>query len=142
MSAYVVSRETMDKIMHYIANDQHSKYIFKDYGSAWSVPDLTIDELSILGDKLWAMNRKAVGQRYNEKQHKEVYEYSPSQCPPLDGKKQALSFVQSLIYQCSEGNVPHMKLYNKLELYAGWLAQSILYDQDNNEARYHDLTND
>lgn len=129
MSAYVVDHMTIDRIIRYVSEDHYSVWHFGRDGTAW-----TAEDLDQLGQRLWDMNRKAVWQRYQDRSMRgrnETYHYIE---PKMPSAREALGALQSLEYQCSEGKVPSMRLYTWLQLYAGKVAERIIFDREQRES--------
>lgn len=121
MSSFIVSQETMRCIVTEITTN-------RGYGDASELgaakdqikrmADVVALEYDIaiqdaIGTLLYAMNAKAVGQRYNEKNLQELYVHEEFRQP----KTQVLMSAKCLRYQCSEGDVPDQKLYKYLEFF-------------------------
>jgi hypothetical protein len=108
MSAYVVDKKTIDRIV---------TYIFREYGYRDQdilhryYPQLVAENENVLGQRLWKLNVDAVNCRYEENNPVELYQWSPEHC----GLIQTLKSLQCLIYQCAEGNIPDTNLYKDLE---------------------------
>jgi hypothetical protein len=118
MSAYLVEKETIDKV----------SFLLKRQGARFQTEKLILEAFGVkdengLGQKLWDMNRKAVNQRYNEKRKAEKYVYKF--CFNIE-PVQSFKAMQCLLYQCSEGNVPKSKTYKTLELFVCAAARGIV----------------
>jgi len=103
MSSYIVDYKTIDRILSWINNNQNST----------AIGSFCADDLESFGKKLLLMNTKAVNQRYEEKsdeKHAKSYKFKKVKVYDC----QALKSAECLYYQCSEGNVPGMKLYKSL----------------------------
>ena len=114
MSAYVVNRETIDRIVAQLDWDQRL------IGA--SADNLLTGEPSEIGQRLWAMNVDAVNQRYNEQGAVPKYKYTQG---PVSAMQACVS-MRCLLYQCTEGNVPSTPLYQALTQRAGDLAFDLL----------------
>lgn len=125
MSAYVVSPATIQCAVHAIA-----RHCPRFGGGRFATPsDIRTPEavkaLSHLGDALWAMNREAVRQRYGQADAVPEFVFDPSKRPSGPQMKGA---VQSIVYQCSEGDVPRTPLYRELEAAAAEISRQINED--------------
>jgi hypothetical protein len=68
---------------------------------------------NVIGAELIRLNMEALRQRYRDKPMPFTYEHRDhDDANPLLARQKALT---CLIYQCSEGNVPEMPLYQQLE---------------------------
>ena len=105
MSAYIVEKKTIDRIVTYLDRKYHGA----------ENPNQT-------GQRLWNLNTKAVDQRYDEKIPVELYKFSPEPC----GKVQLLKSLHCFLYQCSEGNVPESELYRDVDRLSNNLAVEII----------------
>lgn len=117
MSAFVVSKETMDRVMRGV------------YVALKGEPLQDHESQTVLARKLWAMNIEAVRQRYShhpeitgevERSTAEVAAYTApfDRNEPLTVAKgcDAAKAIACLIYQCSEGDVPETGLFKALTL--------------------------
>ncbi len=116
MSAYVVEKKTIDRIVTWITERERSESLY------YYCPELATKRPEQLGQKLWNMNCKAVDQRYDESNPVELYRHRYELCD----KMQAYKSMRCLLYQCAEGNVPETALYKDLERYTFGLADSII----------------
>ncbi len=124
MSAFLVSMATMHKVVQGWLGENASQGPFTNPDG-----DSTLSQGTILGRKLYAMNHRALRQRYgesgstrHEKRDTAGYVYSDPRVAPVV----CLKAMHCLSYQCSEGNVPDSKLYKDLERQKGRLADSIV----------------
>ncbi len=119
MSAYVVEKNTINKIIYIISNKNH---LCNRYNL-----DSNIGK-NEFGEKLLKMNIEAVNQRYNENDTFEKlldnYKYSILPCNCFDAYKS----TQCLRYQCSEGNVSDWPLYKELEYIMASIAGDIIQE--------------
>lgn len=113
MSAYIVPAYTIHRIVTYITK--------KDVQLSTPFGCKTPDEI---GQALWALNHRAVNQRYNERTRTPAYNFT--EVP--ESKVQVLKAMQNLSYQCSEGDCPNRKLYKDLQQVIGSLACDIVSD--------------
>jgi len=116
MSAFIVEDKTIHKIVSYLV----------DGTKHW----LTNKQKSELGLEILQMNCKAVNQRYAEEAPNETiitkytYIYTKATLPEV------LKAFDCLLYQCSEGTVPKMRLFKKLKKYRQELIERIVRDSD------------
>ena len=101
MSAYVVSKETIDAVVALESTTLRGSKA------------LTNPQIKQLGAHLWAVNAEAVAQRYGE---------DPEDLPDYVNrglfhlrKIAAAKALQCLMYQCAEGDVPDGPTYKMLE---------------------------
>lgn len=129
MSSYIVTHVTINRILSFIQRQKQRG------GAGWSsVPD----DLTKFGQKLLAMNVKAVSQRYphdkdnsrpglSEKasanQHVESYVFRS--IGNITGV-QAWKSAHCLEYQCSEGTVPKMKLFKLLNILIANISYTVI----------------
>ena len=130
MSAYIVEKETIDRIVTYIHN-QPSGAIEGSYPAIYQacLNDNNWSDQA-LGQKLWAMNVKAVDSRYNESNPFELYRFAFRVTRPI----QVYKTLQYYLYQCCEEDVPDSALYQDLEKLRHQIAGEIItglpeYDQ-------------
>ena len=113
MSAFIVDKETIDKIISTISKNNYLRDLYS-LGS--------YEQNTEFGKKLFKMNYEAVNQRYNENNQLEDYNYSYQNCSKVEAYKSA----QCLRYQCSEGNVSEWTLYKELNNIINRLASEII----------------
>ena len=104
MSAFVVDHKTIDRILSFLFFNSKSTYFSNDYADE--------KKLTETGRKLLKMNIKAVNYRYDEKRNFDYAERYDAKISPVS-VLQALKSLQCLLYQCSEGKIPRMKLYKE-----------------------------
>ena len=121
MSAFVISHQAMDRCVGAIL------YKEKPYGSPLGTfcgQAVESWDPSHLGRMLYGLNTQAVAQRYNETpEDMSTYVFNPLQVGPLVAGIKAL---ESLLYQCSEGNIPETSGYKELERVLGALCRSVV----------------
>jgi hypothetical protein len=125
MSAFIVGQQTMANIVNSLFYDHKFNEwyrILKEHGYT------TAKDFDRLYQELYMMNRKAVIDRYEEKEGSDYIElpdevnWDSGRC----SKIQALKSMQCLRYQCSEGDVPESKLYKFLdEIITDWMSYII-----------------
>ena len=131
MSAYIVEKETIDRIVTYIHNqpiaviENSFPAIYQAYQNGNKWPDN-----QALGQRLWVMNTKAVDTRYDENNPFELYRFDFRVSRPV----QIYKSCRCYLYQCAEGDVPESPLYQDLEKLCTRLATEIIsglpeYDQ-------------
>jgi hypothetical protein len=119
MSAYIVEKETIDRIVTVLRFDRES--IEADI-ITHSFPELD-HESNVIGQKLWAMNCEAVDQRYDEKNVIPLYQFEEKQSDKLE----LLQSLRCLLYQCESGDVDKTPLYKALSGYADHKAWSYIF---------------
>ena len=108
MSAFIVEKETIDAIV----------------GATISLLPASLNKgANSYGRSLWAMNRRAVNQRYGELGKPLAYRYTSV---PPQSKVQNYKTLRGFLYQCCEGGVPESKLYRVLESIAAGMAEDIV----------------
>lgn len=105
MSAFIVSQETMRRAV--TAMDDHNS---------------SCEALDVLGAQLYALNARAVSQRYGRPEEAPAYEHRPLFSA---SRHQLFKSLNCLIYQCSEGDVPKHLLYEAMQKRATQLAFDI-----------------
>lgn len=96
------------------------------------------EQLDWLGNRLWAMNREALKQRYGDEfDAPEVFSFRPHQYTRI----QCLKAAQCLRYQCSEGDVPKLALYDELSRVCERLAYEVINKMPEYGAVAWDLAN-
>lgn len=128
MSAFVVDHKTINIILTYLQNTQtdenHLRRPFIELGY-----DIESD-IESLGVDLLAMNQDAVMYRYPDCDAMNLP--GPVDPPDYSFRPEPASRVQvyksatCLRYQCSEGNIPHCKLFHALNKFVHGLAYSII----------------
>lgn len=116
MSAYIVSNDTMNKIIYNLFWDHKFKqthFILERHG--YNAPE----DFTRLGNELYAMNRESVKQRYDESEDSE-YIKIPTWTDKhwqegRTNKYEALKAMHCLSYQSCEGDVPQLPIYKFLE---------------------------
>lgn len=118
MSAYIVDSRTIDRVLFPLFNDSDNRffYIKKSVGLYRPL------DFTIFGRKLLALNTEAVNQRYSEINSINHYEFESI----FVSKIQSYKSLQCLIYQCTEGSVPHRRLYKFLKAYSDALGYFII----------------
>jgi len=119
MSAYVVEKKTIDRIVSYI----DSKPLYSTEGQYPEIYRNFLGDCNKLGQKMLNMNNKAVDQRYNENNPVELYRHSYESPRNL---MQVYKSVQCFVYQCSEGDVVKSKLYQDFVKLEHRLAAEII----------------
>lgn len=124
MSAFIVSAETMNKVVRAIVSDE-----YRGEFAGITLPGYTISDrkpqATAIGKELFAMNRAAILARYpGDTEYAETpkYRYKPVRYSEVEMFKA----MECLLYQCSEGNVPDTDLYKELEAAKGSLASRIV----------------
>jgi len=111
MSAFIISPETMQRVVH--ACDKFR--VFPVVNGCES-----LDEI---GNRLFALNNAAIAARYGAPEELETFRYRPLGQVPL---VHMLKAAECLAYQCSEGNVPEHDDFKALERLLDLLRQEII----------------
>lgn len=122
MSAYVVTDETMTKALKAIAYRPSNYFLitsFAGHSLNREAPAAVLDvTMTKIGRELFALNYRAVGERYNESTENLDAGYQFSNNDFRTGRRAELvanvKALQSLIYQCSEGTAMDSPLYQAL----------------------------
>lgn len=121
MSAYVVSTDTMDRCVAAIVGLGRDL----NYSRTPQLLALSTDPQA-LGEALYALNSRQVAQRYpGDDDMSQIPPWHYSQCKtasPITG----LKALESLDYQCSEGDCDDKPLYLELRTLAGFIALQML----------------
>lgn len=119
MSAFIVSDETMHRVVNVILSNTTS------FGNIWTEDK---DAGTRIGQLLFKLNALAVNDRYNEAEKAPDYHFREGylliQCDLVSAYKS----LQCLLYQCAEGDIPEMKLFKELENLSHRLAHKIVSD--------------
>ena len=115
MSAYIVEKQTIDRIVTYLQTPDVRQHI--DYHHP-SLAGTAREQ----GQRLWGMNVQAVDARYEERNAVTLYRHSTALCSPV----QTLKSIRCLLYQCSEGDVPETELWRALDTLSVDLAIEIV----------------
>lgn len=111
MSAFIVSDGTMDRVVAAVLMIRRK--------TTFDGLPATPENATKIGRRLYVLNSAAVGQRYDENEIEGAgYTYRP-----IDrGEPAFYKAVRSLLYQCSEGDVPERELFKDLERLSEQLA--------------------
>ena len=120
MSAYIVGKKTIDRIVTYI-NTKRLQSIDYSYPAIYKAYQ---GDCNKLGQNLWKMNVLAVDQLYKENNPIDLYHY---ECQFVD-KIQAYKSLQGYLYQCDEGTVSESPLFKDMDRLANELASEIVMD--------------
>lgn len=126
MSAYIVNKETIDRIVTRIHGAQRIYSVERNYPTMYQAYK---GDCSELGQNLWKLNVEAVNQRYGGNYPIKLYQYAPARNCAGGTRKQQVRVYKSLqcfLYQCSEGDVPETPLFQELERYCSALAAEII----------------
>ena len=122
MSAFIVSKATMNRVVKAIDKNSH--------GTWAGLVTSTSRDLDNVGRELYAMNKAAMRERYGkddeEANRKITYRYGGAASAATN-----LEFymaVGCLLYQCSEGKVPETSLFKALDALHDHLGHKIAGD--------------
>ena len=99
MSAFVVEKKTIDRIVTYLQGQK-----------SYALPEVLRGDPDALGARLWALNTEAVAQRYDEDPEAITYVWSLA----LGSLAETAMALACFLYQCTEGDVPESELYRAL----------------------------
>ena len=119
MSAYIVEKATIDRIVTYLETNEVRREI-EDYFRYPTLRGTCAEQ----GQRLWTLNVRAVDARYEETNPVELYRHESNHC----SKTQTLKSLRCFLYQCSEGDIPETPLYKDLSALADRLTMSIVED--------------
>lgn len=123
MSAYIVENKTINRIISYMQNDREAAYINRELGEISQSPRHFPKELGLA---MFDMNCQAVNTRYEDASSKfNPPDYEWNFVVP-ENKFQVLKSLRCYLYQCNEGAVPEMPLFQILDDYAHDLAYSLV----------------
>ena len=123
MSAHIVNKETIDRIVTALAHGLGEMPDVRYFPVLEKlIGDKTPSSLTKAGIALYRMNTAAVNYRYDEQEPVPPYVFRYEYA----NKVQVLKSIQCYTYQCSEGNIPNRKLYKALNDYACSLAVKIV----------------
>ena len=131
MSCFIVTDETIDKILRGLERASCQKYDYPpapralrdmgEYGALMS------DELTAFGRELLALNVRAFNARYEGRHQEDIpdepYTFTPGMPPTPIVLYKAL---QCFLYQCSEGDVPQDAIYQELSEWRETIADHIV----------------
>lgn len=135
MSCYIVASETISRVVSTLWDATRHNAGLPYTGYEWLKLLMVETDLDAqaLGDALLQMNREAFAARYgadalaSDDLEFGVQEYRWSYTLQRD-RCARLKSIKCLLYQCSEGAVPELSLYQALREYAHALATDIVSD--------------
>ena len=124
MSAYLVDKETIDKILTGLKETYTTGYSYTgQYLEQFAGGKLDNDEaLTAIGQKMWDLNCQSVNDRYNEKGRAPRYKYAFAHTHRIATYKA----LQCLTYQSCEGDNDQTPLYLALTKVEHALAAEII----------------
>ena len=143
MSAFVIDTTAMHSVIRGVFGRSRCGQIVPQFDGAYTAAgDRRSVEPSDIGRKLFALNVEAVMQRYPDCRENpndlpgphdvhllaDSYQAPPNLARPMDRAGMVASYkaVRSLLYQCSEGDVPDRPLFSELQRAAGEIAGEIV----------------
>lgn len=114
MSAFIVQKGTIDRIVTYIEKNKHN----------WQIKFDVVDEKE-LGQKLWDLNARAVNFRYAENI---AIKYDFFERKSGQSLVAIYKSIDCYLYQCLEGDVPESCLFRQIESVQKDLASRIIFD--------------
>ncbi len=126
MSAFIVEDYVINTIVTFIHN--HNRGRDKDYYyilNPLRSKGFLAHTPAVLGKMLFDLNCKAVDARYGAGDNAgETYTYKPM---PHNNIYQVLKYIDCLIYQCSEGDIPETSdLYDAINQLSGEIAHKLV----------------
>jgi len=128
MSAFVVTDKTINQFLFYLSQTgRDSHWLISDLEKAIGMNLKTGRDLAELGKRMFALNCKAVNQRYgpDSAQDFRALDYA-YRLEMVTTPYQALARLKCWLYQCSEGEVPETPLYKAMEQIAYEIAMHIV----------------
>ena len=119
MSAYIVSTNTIDKIITFIVQDNHLTGCLPLEFRA----ELPAKFKTVLGRAMFALNEKSVNERYSATDAAPVYSFSYA---AHTNAMQALKSIQCWLYQSCEGKCDESELYQAFERIQHRIAMEII----------------
>lgn len=119
MSAFIVGKETIDRIVTYMTSHKHEDqlgYYYPELSKAYG------GDHNKLGQALVNMNTRAVDERYDENNPIKIYRHSYEYADNV----QVYKSLQGYLYQCAEGDVYECPLYNEVQSIENSLAADII----------------
>lgn len=118
MSAYIVSNKTMQRAVEAVLIAE----------APYSTKMASKAEVTKLGTELFAMNQAALAARYGDNDEPPTFIGAAFHMPARVGKAsiQQYKALNSLIYQCGEGDVPDTDLFKRIDQASDKLAGKIL----------------
>lgn len=136
MSAYIIDPETMDRIISYLYLRNAGQRLYPRHTLWHGLAELQPRdhaEAQEIGQAVYVMNREAVRHHYPQDDDSQLpgpSEWTIDQWvwhPTLPvSARQAYDEIGCLLYQCSEGDVPETRLYQRLELMRITLAMELV----------------
>jgi hypothetical protein len=132
MSAFIVSDETINKIVSFIDRNLYGNSIvssevqraLKDFGIEKIISESNEKQLNALANCLLYLNKKAVDFRYNEVNQINLIKFQDEPASEI----QVLKSIHCYLYQCSEGQqFEESKLYKFIERIRDILESDIIH---------------
>ena len=129
MSAFMVSTIVMAKVVTAILLnlDMFGTESTRRVSLLATPTDAQKDTGTKIGRKLFLMNRRALGARYECSSRFPLSQFVFAKWADATPVEQ-FKAMRCLLYQCCEGEVPNSQLYDELNRAAGELAQRIVQD--------------
>ena len=129
MSAFMVSTNVMAKVVTAILLnlDTFGTQSTRHVALLAAPTDAQKDAGTKIGRKLFLMNRRALGARYECSSRFPLPQFVFAKWADATPVEQ-FKAMRCLLYQCCEGKIPNSQLYDELNRTAGELAQRIVQD--------------
>jgi hypothetical protein len=113
MSAFLVGKQTIDRILSFVSFECRKSEFFKRQ----LTKDLHVDFSDYswrdkLGQKMWELNQLALGYRYGEEE--EALRYSFFDVSASVSRIQMFKSLKCWLYQCAEGEIPEKSILYKV----------------------------
>lgn len=129
MSAFLVNKKTIDRILSFVSSERSRSEFFKGELSK----DLNVDFSDYewrdkLGQKMWDLNQLVLGYRYGDE--REVLNYSFFDVSGLMSRIQMFKSLRCWLYQCAEEEIPDKSVLYRVfdEEISRFLAMRIVED--------------
>ena len=125
MSAYVVSNDTINRIVTYLEKDNSENRWDRDMlAKAAGIPPTDPNFADKLGEQLLLLNVDSVNRLYNEQDAPQDYEFKRIPC----SKMQLFKTLSCYLYQSCEGDCDKTALFKAVDRMQFSIAKSIIYD--------------
>jgi len=129
MSAFIVSDQTINRIVSFIDNPNSKNTYIKDEVENllkkfnMDLNENTEKKLNYLANCLLWLNKKAVDYRYSETNVINLIKYSYTSTSEI----QVLKSIHCFLYQCSEGDYPEHRIFKFVEELRDLIESDIIH---------------
>jgi hypothetical protein len=124
MSAFIVGRRTINRVVTYIKREAEKDESFNVLVVRKALDVLAIKTWDELVQAMFDMNIEAVDYRYKENNTQAIIKHTDE---PVDSLYQVLSSLDCFLYQCNEGKVPEKPLFQFLGDVQHHILRAIVY---------------